>query len=280
MRTRRFDPATGARTVLAAAIALAFALPLIWLVASAFRPSTATFATAGEISWRTLWPTPFTLDNFQAALDAGFLRNVANSVIVAGATVVVGLAICALAAYALSAIEFRGREIVFTVVVVSFLVPFEAIAIPLSGTFRDIGLANSLFGLVLPGLANGLAVFSLRQFFLGIPRELREAAELDGAGHLRTFLMVYLPLSRPALIGSGLILFLFQWQAYLWPVLVTADPSQDVAAVAIARNFSGIRADFGATFAETLIIALLPAVVLLALQRFFIASLAASGGKE
>ncbi|MGW1209057.1 carbohydrate ABC transporter permease [Streptomyces sp. NPDC002499] len=267
-------------TALAVVIALAFLLPVLWLLASTFRTSAQTFGDSSSLNWHTLWPRDFTTRNLQAAWDNGFARNLANSVIVAAVTVVVGIVISAMAAFALAVIDFPGRKLVFGLVVLSFLVPFEAIAIPLARTFSDWNLTNSITALVLPGLGNGLAVFILRQFFLGIPGELVEAARVDGAGWPRIFARIYLPLARPALIGTGLILFLFQWQAYLWPILVTTDDQDDVAPVAIAKTFNAFSSDYGRVFAETAVLAVIPAVILLALQRYFVASVASTGSKN
>lgn len=212
-----------ALTAVAAGSATLFLVPILWLIASALRTSNETFSSSAPLSWWVLVPRDPTADNLRRLIEVGFLRNVGNSILVAALTVVAGLAICAMAAFALAVIDFPGRRLVFALVVVSFLVPFEATAIPLSTTFRQWHLDNTITGLVLPGIGNGLAVFMLRQFFLGIPAEIREAAHVDGAGWWRTFWQMYLPLSRPALIGAGLILFLFQWQAYLWPILITSD---------------------------------------------------------
>lgn len=267
------------RLVTAATVALAFALPALWLVASGFRTQTETFKVSSPVSWNVLWPINWTTANYRNMIELGFARNVWNSVFVAGLTVIIGLGVSALAAYPLACIAFPGRNVVFSIIVVTFLVPFEAVAIPLSTQFREWGLANTIAGLVLPGLASGLAVFSIRQFFIGIPVELREAAMVDGAGHLRIFRTIYLPLSKPALIGSGMMLFLSQWQAYLWPILMTSDPQKDVGPVSIARNFSNVRVDYGTTFAETVVIAVIPALVMLTLQRFFIQSLTTTGSK-
>ena len=123
-------------------------------------------------------------------------------------------------------------------------------------------------------------MFTLRQFFLGVPHSLAEAAHLDGAGWLRIFWSIYLPLCRPALIGAGLILFLFQWQAYLWPILVISEQQLDLAPVAIAKSFGAFSTDYGRVFAETAVLAIIPAIVLLLLQRYFVASVASSGSKE
>ena len=256
-----------------------FVLPLLWLLASAVRPASETLGPASSLSLRAFWPHGFTWDNFSNMVDSGFLRNLLNSVVVAAVTVVVGLAVCSMAAFALAAIDFPGRGIVFGVVIVSFLIPFEAIAIPLSQAFRDWGLANSYPGLILPGVGNGLAIFTLRQFFLGVPRELREAAEMDGAGWWRVFWQIYLPLSRSALVGAGLILFLFQWQSFLWPVLVVDSDNMDLAPVTLAKNFGAFTSDYSRVFAEAVAISIIPAVLLLVFQRFFVASLKTTGSK-
>ncbi|GMA23185.1 lactose ABC transporter permease [Luteimicrobium album] len=267
-------------TAVAVIVSLLFLAPVLWLVASTFRTATETFANSSPVGWSTLWPQHWTTVNLSSAIDNGFLRSLGNSIVVAGVTVVVGLAISAMAAYALAVIPFRGRSAVFTIVVLSFLVSFEAIAIPLSQSFSDWGLSNSLVALILPGLGNGLVVFTLRQFFLGVPPSLAEAAKLDGAGPFRTFWSVYLPLTKPALIGAGLILFLFQWQAYLWPLLIISHSSLDLAPVTISKAFGGFSTDYGRVFAETAILAVIPAGVLLALQRYFVTSVASTGSKE
>ena len=280
MSNRRPSVGRLVQTVLAVLVSLAFLLPVIWLLASTFRSANETFATSTSISWHTLWPQQWTLVNLRSAVGAGFMTALSNSLLVAVITVVVGLAVSATAAFALAVIPFRGRNVVFTIVVLSFLVPFEAIAIPLSRTFSEWNLTNTLVALILPGLGNGLAVFTLRQFFLGIPTSLSEAAHVDGASWPRIFWSVYLPLTRPAMIGAGLILFLFQWQAYLWPILVTSSDSLDLAPVAIAKSFGAFSTDYGRVFAETAVLAIIPAIVLLALQRYFVTSVATSGSKE
>lgn len=267
-------------TVLAIAVALLFFLPVMWLVASAFRTSVETAVSSSTLSWSMIWPKDWTLVNFESAFTTGFGENLANSLFVAAVVLVVCLFISSLAAFALAVVPFRGRAAVFTIVVLSFLLPFEAVAIPLSRSFTDWGLVNTYAALILPGLGNGLAVFTLRQFFLNIPPSLAEAAKVDGAGWWRIFWSMYLPLSKPALIGAGLLIFLTQWQAYLWPILVVNDSSLDLAPIAMAKSFGGFSIDPGRVFAETLILAFIPAVILLSLQRYFVASASLSGSKE
>lgn len=267
---------------LAAAILVATLsmLPLWWAAVSALRPGSEIFRYLSPLSLWTLLPRHPTLGNVALLWDGSFARAMLNSGVVVVVTLAAGLLLCALAAFGLSALRFRGQSIVFGAVVVSFLIPFDSIAVPLADLFRRAGLGNSYAGLILPGLGNGLAVFLLRQFFLGVPRELAEAAKIDGLGWFGIFWRIYVPLSRPALIGAGLILFVFQWQAFLWPLLIAPDPDFRVVSVAIADFAGQYNVDYGQMFAGTLFAALLPMIVLLAFQRYFTVSLASSGSKE
>ena len=267
-------------TVLAAVVALMFFLPFFWMVSSAFRPGEELFAFLSPLSPYALIPKTLTLENFAQLFGGQLGRNIFNSVLTTVLTVTFGLVICSAAAFALSALRFPFRSAVFAVVVVSFMIPFDAIAIPLADTFRTLGLQNTYAGLVLPAIGDGLAIFVLRQFFMGIPQELKEAARVDGAGWWTIFWRIYAPLSKPALIGAGLILFLGQWQAYLWPLLIITEPSMQVAPVALAQFVGQFEFNFGAMFAGATIVSLIPAVILLSLQPYFVRSVSSQGLKE
>lgn len=261
-------------------VGLAFALPLLWMLASSLRSTDEIFSTLSQLSWRMLVPEQVILENYAALFQGQFARAVANSVLVTAVTVVLGLVISALAAFALSVMRFRGAKAVFSIVVLSFLIPFDAIAIPLATLFRDWGLANTYTGLILPGLANGFAIFLLRQFFLDIPGELAEAARVDGLGWWGILWKIYLPLSRPALIGAGFTLFLFQWGAYLWPLLAGTSPDKVLGPIALANLSGQFEVDFGAIFAGSVLLTLVPLVLLLFFQKQFTQSLAATGSKN
>ncbi len=260
--------------------ALLFALPLWWVTVSALRPRGEIFRYLSPLSWWTLLPRNLTLDNVVQLWSSPFSQAIFNSILVTTITVVVGLALCSAAAFALAVIDFAGRNAVFMLVVVSFLIPFDAIAVPLYQILRGFQLQNTYMGLVLPGIGNGLAVFMLRQFFLGIPRELSEAAKIDGLGYFAIFWRIYLPLSVPALISAGLILFVFQWQAYLWPLLIAPAPEYKLAAVAIAQFSDVYETNYGLIFAAALFISLIPMLVLTFFQQYFSASMASTGSKE
>ncbi|QWA10459.1 carbohydrate ABC transporter permease [Sodalis ligni] len=271
---------SGLRLVTLLIIVAFFILPLWWTGVSAFRPSEEIFRYLSPISIRTLFPDRATWSQVIALVQSPFLLAIGNSVLVTAVTVIIGLAVCSAAAFALACIEFKGRGVVFAIMVVSFLIPFDAIALPLYQIFHLLRLDNSYTGLVLPGIGNGIAVFLLRQFFLGIPKELSEAAFLDGMGWTAIFLRIYLPLSKPAMIGAGLILFIFQWQSFLWPLLIAPSPQYQMAAVAIAQFSATTGTQWGLIFAGALFTSVIPMLVLVIFQKYFTPSVAAAGNKE
>lgn len=261
-------------------VAAGFMLPIIWLIAGSIRPGSEIFTSLDPLSIGSFIPPRPTLENYGSALGGSFRTGLINSIVVAVCTVVVGLLVCAAAAFALSAMRWRGREVVFAIIVFSFLVPEEVVAVPLSAIFARAELQNTYIALIIPFVGNGIVIFLLRQFFLAIPRSLIEAAQIDGAGWLRIFLEIFLPLSRPALIAAGVILFIGQWQAYLWPLLVTTRQDMFLAPITLGLMVGEHSSDYGQIFAASTILSLIPAVVLLSFQRFFTDSDATSGVKE
>ncbi|MCI1788372.1 MAG: carbohydrate ABC transporter permease [Actinomyces sp.] len=278
---RRTSPVRTALLLLAAVVLCAvFILPALWMLLGSFRPSAQILSSLSPLSWHSLFPESFSWDNYSSLLlGRGFGRSLVNSAIVCLASVAIGLIMSLMAAYALAVLEFRGRGIAFAFVIVGFMVPFEAVAIPLSDLFTQWGLANTYLGLILPGIGNGLAIFNLRQFFLGIPKSYREAAMLDGASEPRILLGIYAPISVPALINTSLLIFLGQWSSYLWPLLLVSKTDMQVAPVALANTFGEHGVDYGQNFAGAILLSLVPAMMMLILQRFFASGASSSGEK-
>ncbi len=266
-------------TLLVVAVGLAFFLPLWWTFVNSLRPGAETFRYLAPLGWETFFTLSPTADNYLALLDSDLGRAIGNSLLVSLLTVVVGLAVCSTAAFGLSAFRFRGQSALFAVVILSFLIPFDAIAIPLASMFREWNLQNTFLGLILPGIGNGMAIFLLRTFFLAIPEELVEAGRLDGLGWWGIFTRIYLPLSRPALIGAGLMLFLFQWQAYVWPLLMGTDREHILGPVALSNLQGQFQVDYGVLFAASVVLVVIPLVIILGFQRFFIQSVTTTGLK-
>lgn len=265
-------------SVVAAALAAVLVfLPLWWVFASSLRPGNTFVEYLTPLSWKAFLPAGGSFANYHVLLEGEFTRALLNSFFVAGATVVLGLVVAVLAAYALAVLDFPGRGAVFVFVILVSMVPFDAIAIPLSGLFTTWRLSDSYAGLILPALANGFAIFVLRQFFLGVPQELFDAAEVDGLGRVGTLVRIVLPLSKPALIGAGLMLFLSQWQAYLWPLLIGTSPEKQLAPIALANLSNLYSVDLGQILAGSFVLSVVPMVLLLFFQRQYTESLSTTG---
>ncbi|MFT4234229.1 MAG: carbohydrate ABC transporter permease [Microbacterium sp.] len=279
MSKRRRRPRGIPVRIVQALMGVIFILPVWWIVVNSTRSSSQIFADLSPLSLKALLPTDFKFQTYVDVFRVGFGEATINSIIVAAATVFVGLIVCATAAFALSAIKFPGQNLVFVVVLISFLIPFDSIAIPLSGIFKDWGLVNTFTGLILPGLGNGMAILLIRTFFLSIPSELVEAARIDGLGWFGIFWRIYLPNSIPVLMGAGLSLFLFQWQAYIWPLLVGTDSEHLLAPIALANLMTATGGDYGVLLAGATVFIAIPTIVILALQKYFVQSVSSSGIK-
>jgi multiple sugar transport system permease protein len=261
-------------------VGLLFVLPLWWSITSSLRPLDEIFKYTSPFSLKALF-----LDHldFSAYLtifgEREFGLAVLNSAFVAGMTVLGGLIINGLAGFVFAVFQFPGRQFLFFVIVLSFLVPFEAISIPLYNVIKLFGWIDSYYALIVPGLANGVVIFLFRQFFSQIPRELAEAARMDGAGWLRILWNIYLPLSKPVIISAGLLIFLFQWESFLWPLICTRSEHLKVIQVALAGFQQRYTTLWNELFAASNVATLIPLFILLPLQRFYIQGVTAAGFK-
>ncbi len=265
--------------LVALATATSFVLPLVWIFTNSFRPGLDTFNYLEPIRVDTFVELNPIFDNYFALWGGELGLAILNSLTAATWAVIVGLAVCSTAAFALSAIDFKGSGIVFGVVIVTLLIPFDAIAIPLAQLFRDWGLQDTMAGLVLPGIANGMAIFMLRTFFLAIPKELTDAARVDGLGWFGIYYRIYMPLSIAPLIGAGLMLFLFQWHSYVWPLLIGTSEATLLGPIALANLKTQYSVDYGLLFAGSVVLSAIPLLLILLGQKQFMQSQTASGIK-
>ena len=260
-------------------LAFAIAFPLAWLALASFRPQDEIFQSVAEFGWHTIIPSTLTLENYDALWNSDFPRAVWNSTVVALSTVALGLTVNSLAGFAFAAFEFRFKNALFVLVIASFMMPFEAIVIPLYVMIRAIGWADSYQALILPEVANGMVILLFRQFFSTIPKDFYEAARIDGASWLYIWFTIALPLSWPTIATSSLMLFLTQWDAFFWPVVAASSADYAVVQVAIARNLNFEQSDWGGLFASTNLAVVLGIIPFLLMQRFYVRSLISSGLK-
>jgi ABC-type glycerol-3-phosphate transport system permease component len=256
-----------AALVLIAAVLL---LPIYWLVMSSFRPAEDIFRHAGQFSLQTLVPAQLTLENYRAILAAEFPRAVFNSLFVSATTVALGILVNSMAGFAFAVFEFRFKKPLFILVLLSFMMPFESIVIPLYTLMRWLGWVNTYAALIMPDVASGLVVFLFRQFFAGIPREVYEAARVDGASWWAIYLRMTMPLSGPTVATASLMMFIHQWDAFFWPLVAASTPDLVVVQVAIARNMTMEQANWGSLFASASTAVLIALVPFLLLQRYYI----------
>lgn len=272
----------GVQYVLLFAAALLFIAPFLWMALASFKPQATIFRDITPLSWATFWPQSWTLDNYRAllALDPyPFTHYLWNSVLVAGLGTAGSLIVNAMAAYAFARLEFPGRNKLFALALSTTLIPFEALAIPLYLEMKTFDWVNSYQALIIPWIANAVGIFLLRQFFLEIPRDLVDAARIDGCTHLSAFWRVLLPNSIPALITLGLIRFQASWDSFFWPLIVAPSPEKRVVQVAIASFATDVNTQWGLTFAASTLASAPIIILFLFLQRYYVRGVVMSGIK-
>ena len=208
-----------------------------------------------------------------------FTHYIFNSLFVAVTVTVFSLIVNSFAAYAFARLEFPGRDVLFVVFLSTMIIPFEVIAIPLYLEMRWLGWVDTYQALIVPFVASPLGMFLLRQFFLGMPRELEEAARIDGCSMFGAFRRIVLPNSVPALIAFGVIRFQFSWDAFVWPLIVAPSPPVRVIQVAIASFDTDVQVQWNLILAAA-VLASLPIILMFAfLQRFYVQGMLTSGLK-
>ena len=261
-------------------VALFFVVPLWWMLATALKLESAVF-TDTDILFGFI-PSQPTLDNFVFILTASgntpVFRWMLNSFIVATLGTLLTLVLSSLSAYAFARIDFPLKNALFGLLITTLLLPGVMFLVPQFLLVDVLGLINSIPALILPGLAGVFGIFFMRQFFLGIPVELEEAAYVDGANRFRTFWSVVLPLAGPALATLAVISFLAYWNDYLWPLIVCQ--GEGCTLPAGLRTFQGAyTAAFGLLMAGATMAAVPVLVIYVFAQRWIVQSVASAGIK-
>jgi len=267
---------SGLLLLVALAATLIALLPLLIVVFTAFKSTSEVNAYPP-----TLVPSSLTWHNFDRIVtELPFARLIANSVVFAGGVTAFALVFDSLAAYALARIDFAGRRLLLIAIVASLMVPFQATLIPVYQVVSHLGWVNTYAGMIAPRAADAFGIFFLRQFFLSLPRDLDNAARIDGASELRVFLQIVLPNARPALLTLGLFTFVNNWNDLLWPLIFTTDRDMGTltSGLTLLTGPGGI-IPYGVMMAGSLV-AILPLVLaFVMIQRRFITSIATAGLK-
>jgi len=272
-RRRRRRPS--AWHLLLAPVALLFALPLVQMVLTSFMPS----ADINRLPPRFL-PSALTLDGYRALFTRSeILLWLTNTVVVSSVAVASNVVLCSLAGYGFARLRFPGRAPTFLAVLGTVMIPIQLLMIPTYVLFARIGLLNSLGALLVPWLATAFGVFLMRQFFLSIPRELEEAALLDGASRLQVLLRVVMPLAVPALVTLAVFTLVGSWNDLIWPVIAISDSGTFTLQIGLA-SFQGARRTEWSLLMAGNVVAIAPLLLgFLLAQKHFVATMSGSGLK-
>ena len=255
---------------------IAMVIPFLWMVISSIKPEAEVRAVPP-----TWWPETVTLDNYETLFrKLDFPVYFLNSTLVALAVTVGNVVFGSMLGYALAKLDFPGKRAMFGLVLMTLMIPGVVTFVPLFLLTTNLGLANTLPGMFLPFLAGPFGVFLMRQFISGLPDELIQAARVDGAGELRIFFSIILPLCGPALATLGILSFLTSWNNFLWPLVVAQTEDKYTLPVALALYSVGQNATkYGLLLAGAVVVVIPVIAVFLALQRYIMQGISMTGIK-
>ena len=259
-------------------LALFVISPILLMVVGSLKPEGRVLLEAGSL--KAFLPTDVDLRNYRdvfARVD--FSRYLFNSLFITGMVVLAGLVVNSLAGYAFARLTWRGRKILFALVLAILILPLEAIAVPLFYQVTLFGWRDTYMVQIVPFIANAFSIYLFYTFFLDLPRELEEAARIDGAGVLRTFLTIIVPNSKPVFATVAILTFHIQWGVFLWPLMVTSGESVRPLPLAIATFYTLPPLQWGDIFAFGVMMVLPILLVFLFFQRWFIRGVVATGIK-
>lgn len=251
-------------------------VPFVWSVLTSFKTLTESLQMPPQF-----WPSHFNADNYVAVWTAlPFTSFFINTMLMVIGRVVVSTTFCALAGYAFARIEFKGRNILFVILLIPMMVPGQIYLLPQFLLVARMGMLNTVFALIVPGLASVFGTFLMRQFFMTIPKELEEAAELDGCNVGQTFLKVMLPLAKTPLATLAIFTTLFAWGDLMWPLIVNTSHNR----MTLSAGLAFLQGQFTTNFPQLMagsVIATIPIIVLfMFFQRSFVQGIASTGSKS
>lgn len=262
--------------VILIALALIIIVPLVWMLITSFKTD------ADTIQRPFAFPDPWSLEAYQTLLSSGqqpIFLWLWNSFAAATLQTVLILITASMGAYALARLEFPGKKFVFAAIIATLLVPPVVFLIPNYLIVQNLGWLDTIFAITIPGAASAFGIFFLRQFFIALPPEIEEAARIDGAGDLRIFVQIVLPLARPALATLAVLSFLGNWNDFLWPVYVLLSPEN----LTLQPGLNQLQGAYSTKFAIVMagaVIASVPVLVLFGIaQRQIVESVAGSAVK-
>lgn len=261
--------------ILLSLISLAVFFPFCWLISTSLKPETQVVVYPPR-----LWPQTITLEAYTSIwYRIPFARFFMNTVVFAVGVTIISLTLDSFAAYAFARLQFWGRDVLFTLVLVTLMLPFQVSMVPLFSLLHRFGWLDTYAGLIIPRASNAFGIFFLRQFFRGIPVELEDAAYVDGASTWRIYWQIILPLSKPALVTLTIFHFMYNWNDFLWPLIMTTTMEMRTLPTGLAL-FMGQHVVEYAVLMAGVVLSLLPiTLAFLAAQKYFVQGIALTGLK-
>lgn len=256
--------------------AIATVVPLVWMISASLMPQGEASAYPPRFI-----PSSITLENYRqlfVRLDIG--RSLLNSTLIALTVTLLSLLINSMAGYAFAKLHFSGRERIFRGLVAALAIPSQVAMLPLFLLMKYLGLVNTYWGVIIPGMSSIFGIFLIRQYMLSIPDDLLDAARIDGASELRIYWTIVLPIARPVLVTLAIFTFMGAWNDFMWPLIVLTDDSKYTLPVAVAGLVGEHALDIELMMAGAVVTVLPVLVMFLALQRYYIAGIMAGSVKE
>lgn len=257
-------------------VALTILVPILWLFVSAFKTD------SGVISYPPkFWPEEWTFRQFQYVTDSiPIFRMLLNTLIFAGSVTVISVFFDSLAGYAFARMNFRGKKIIFSIILLTMMVPFQIIMTPLYIEVYKMNLLDTFLGLILPRATSAYGIYMMTSFFAGLPKSIEESGRMDGMGEFRIYRSLMLPLCKPAVASLAIFHFMNNWNDLLYPLMLTSSATMRTLSAGLAVLVGNKVIKYGPTLAATLISVLPLLVLYIFFQKYFVEGIAAGGEKE
>jgi len=265
-------------TLLVASFAVLFVVPFVWMILSSLKTTPEVFAR--PYYWLPAkWQWKNYVEVWSMDADVNMMRSYCNSLYIAFFSITLQMIISSLAAYAFAKVNFKGKGFLFILFLSTMMIPSQVTIIPRFMMFKTIGLYNNLWAIILPAAFSTTSIFMLRQFYMGLPNDLMEAAKIDGAGHLRIFFQIMLPLTKAALVSLIILAFISSWNEYLSPLIFLPNKKFYTVSQAIESYMLDEYKQYNLTMAAATS-TIIPVIILFIVgQKYFVEGIAASGVK-
>ena len=263
-------------------LAVFFMFPLIWMVVSSFKNDPQILS---DISSVKAFILPAFSDNYfhnysDCLKQLPILKSMINSFFYIGVIIIFSLIVNSLAGYGFARLDFPGKNIIFTILLSLMIIPAQTVMLPLFSIVYKLGWINSYLGLIIPVIANPFYIFLFRQTFLGLPKEIEEAAKLDGANQYTIFVKLIMPLAKPIYATVAIMIFVATWNDFIWPVMVISDPSKQTIQMALSSLFSIQPINYGRVMAGLTFVTIPVLIIFLTMQKYYVQGIVGSGSKN